>query len=1227
MLGVRIKGWAASAITTYTDGYVVGTNGEPPVTFAVLTANITFGGFAPSYPIGMEGRLIFVQDGVGGHDINWNGKLAFPGSSSVNLAAGAVTIIDVINTLSGWVAHKWAAPAPAPAPTPAPSPAPTPAPSPAPTPAPGPTPAPPPASPAYAVGTNLSGMEWAAPGTRYGTSTYPNINYTVPRTPDFSYLAAQGTTLTRLPISWEMLQPLLASSPANAAVRAGFTSSLQATYTAGDFWEPYAQFIDRALNAAQAAGIKIVIDLHNYARYKDFVYQADGSVLGFVNPADDLYPGYTSDNTQVRGTIFALASPTLTQSDFNAFWVKAANRWKTHPGLGGYGLMNEPNQMPAVGKNFGINAYPNPSDPTNDYNEDYTIWGTYAQAAVNAIRAVDATTPIYVGGNGWSAPINWSTLNPMFPLSGSNLVYEFHLYLDATNGGFRFDWDDEVAKGFSAGEAGTTISSATGTHRIQYMLDWAAAHGNPQLAAGEFGLPVENTPSGSLDTRWLLAGSQTVDTLATNNIQTFAWMGGNHWPIHAYPLNNVPKWHQNATVEPIVQSYMKGKRGINQATIFDEGGQYSTSTAIPITVTARGNLTAPVTLTLTADNGGSFSKTTLTLAAGVNSSDNYTFTPPANTISTITYSRTGGGQVPPTRTIYSLTDPVGFASTDNTKAAKAIIAKYKASAWLAKDAFSDYLSPSAAACVAGNSVRAIADSGSGSTIENPMEMLNWLNQDPGSLRGSEGPPLFNNDPNGVKAVDFSVYGRRGLISKKVAPVVAAGPGNDNYKYPAARMPFDLTDAHFMVCAFLVSTAGTTGTLMSAQEIMGTQHSALRINGGKVQLDQMDVNSLANSILDSATLPLNTAKTASFVSSNGAQRLRVDGTQVGATTKTFSTSTFSAATIGYGYWNYYPQDGIQGYEHAWIMGKGSPTDAEMAILETYAKSFAFLVAPPAPAPSPAPSPAPTPAPTPPPPSAPESAIFTGAGQPAGTWLTTDTFTRFNKSHFAPNIVPCTSWSDVAGEWLDQSGNNSIMYDVTDSNRMQLDNGTTLAKANALVWGPDNRLLNMGASTTGLWFCIVPHWSDYYGTVFSDSNGTRSNIGVISSLTQGISLVHYADDPGHEWRLVVGTGTGKVEAVASNGIGGFGTPNNYFVIDGYVDPANHIASIRVNGGTPGTVALPSFAAGSPADLYWSRFVDGTSATFQRYLQIDMTKNFIPSSTIRDNVMNAMRTLAGV
>ena len=104
--GAVVKGWPNKTLTTYADGYALGTNKEPPYAYLVLTTDITFGGFSADYPTGTEGLLIFVQDGTGGHVIDWDGQLTFVGSSSINLAASSVTAIDVIKTPVGWTGFR-----------------------------------------------------------------------------------------------------------------------------------------------------------------------------------------------------------------------------------------------------------------------------------------------------------------------------------------------------------------------------------------------------------------------------------------------------------------------------------------------------------------------------------------------------------------------------------------------------------------------------------------------------------------------------------------------------------------------------------------------------------------------------------------------------------------------------------------------------------------------------------------------------------------------------------------------------------------------------------------------------------------------------------------------------------------------------------------------------------------------------------------------------------------
>jgi len=335
-------------------------------------------------------------------------------------------------------------------------------------------------------------------GLRYGTSSLPNLNFTVPRRSDVLYLARNGYTKTRLPIKWELLQPMLHDTVAAPAVVAGVGWP-------GAFHPGYESYITGVLDAHAAAGIRCIIDCHNYCRYKDFRFQFDGSVTGFVVPPDPLLRPYTSDNTQVQTRIFALApGATLKQSHFVDFWARAAGKWKDHPGFGGYGLMNEPHDMPRPGQVV----------ESNGGGEDLTIWPAYAQAAIKAIRAIDGVNTIYLGGNEWSGATTIATKNPGWPVAAANIIYEVHLYLDAVGTGQVFDYDTEAAKN-------SGISKDTGIQRLKPAVEWARAKG-VKLALTETGMPID-------DPRWEEMFKRLVNYARQSGCEVYSWQGGEQW--------------------------------------------------------------------------------------------------------------------------------------------------------------------------------------------------------------------------------------------------------------------------------------------------------------------------------------------------------------------------------------------------------------------------------------------------------------------------------------------------------------------------------------------------------------------------------------------------------------------------------------------------------------------------------------------------------------------------
>ena len=753
-------------------------------------------------------------------------------------------------------------------------------------------------------------MELAGPALRASASTLPNVNYAVPRREEIAWLAANGYRKSRLPIRWEMLQPVLNDTNINAATRAVLGNP-------GEFHARYASYIDQVLDAHAAAGIQCVIDIHNYCRYTDFVYQPDGSVIGLVTPNSPLVNPYTTDANQVRTRIFALApGATLTMSNYNDFVSRIAARWKDHPGFGGYGMMNEPFYLPRPGTTV--------ESPNGD-GQDLTVWPTYARSAIAALRRVDPNGLIYLGGNDWNAAWKLGTANPGWPVDATNIVYDVHAYLDAFSNGNGADWDLEAARGFTAGVSVAPIDANTGVARLQQAVEFARAHGGMRLALTETGMPLD-------DARWQASFTNLMNYARANNVEVFSWGGGSFWHYRNRAINHAPGWHQNKTLEPPQSGPMKAAAGVAKATIFDDGAGWAPAGAsVTVTVYARGYLASPVTLTVSSSNGGTFSKTTLTLPAGANTQDSYTFTPPRNAVVTLTYSGSAPN-LPPPRKVFSLNDPVAYAATSLPDAALALVAKYSACKWDMTDAATDFVQGVPAAD--GQTVRAVSDSGYGSSVGNAMEMVIGINVEGGSTMGTMVPPVMR-VTNGRKSADFQAAGSFGFWCRKPYPVPGLQPN------PRNRVPYNLTDPHFAIAAVSVPGSANTGVVFQASAADGGYATELGFAAGRPQAKWVD--SAGNSVVlasPGAAAP-NAPLVMSLTSTAGAQQLRVNSTVLGTAAAQFAPSLYGndQMLLGAGFVGFFPRDSFGGNLYAAITGRGVPSAAEMQVLEKYLASIA------------------------------------------------------------------------------------------------------------------------------------------------------------------------------------------------------------------------------------------------------------------------------------------------
>jgi endoglucanase len=279
--------------------------------------------------------------------------------------------------------------------------------------------------------------------------------------------------------------------------------------------------------------------------------------------------------------------------------------------------------------------------------------------------------------------------------------------------------------------------------------------------------------------------------------------------------------------------------------------------------------------------------------------------------------------VPPPRRIYSLADPVAYAATSLSDAAMAILAKYSASKWEMADGHTDYMQGAPSAD--GQPMRAISDSGYGSSPGNAMEMLNWINKDMGPA-GTMSVPVART-VNGKMSSDHTTYDTFGFWCKKSEsqPGVQANPRN--------RVPFNIDDAHFAIAAVSIP-GGNNGVVFQASKATDSFTSELTLNGGRPQARWVDVNGQTVELTSSSALSANAPAVVSMTSVPGAQRLRVNANVVGSASASLSHSEFNQMLIGWGFINYYPRGGFMGNVFAVIAGKGAPTADEMAVLERY-----------------------------------------------------------------------------------------------------------------------------------------------------------------------------------------------------------------------------------------------------------------------------------------------------
>lgn len=307
-------------------------------------------------------------------------------------------------------------------------------------------------------GIALSGAEFSPtvlPG-KYGT------DYQYPPAADFAFVASRGYDHVRLPFRWERIQRAY-QSPLDAAELGR---------------------LNAALSAAAAAGLGVVLDLHNYGGY--------GSPLKFLG------------DTGTAGAPM--------RADFVDLWQRLSAAFASNQTVIGYGLMNEPGGLPTIGAESGRDR-----------------WFSYAQSAVNAIRKLGDLTPVMVGGYAASSLGGWKNQTNGIPFTSppvvdpiNNLYWEAHHYWDQS-GTYSQTYAQYATANASYG--GTDPNAKRAVQELQSWLRWLEQY-EQRGYVGEFGWPrnADQANWNQLAARWFSQLDRYGD-----RVWAAAWATGSRW--------------------------------------------------------------------------------------------------------------------------------------------------------------------------------------------------------------------------------------------------------------------------------------------------------------------------------------------------------------------------------------------------------------------------------------------------------------------------------------------------------------------------------------------------------------------------------------------------------------------------------------------------------------------------------------------------------------------------
>ncbi len=232
--------------------------------------------------------------------------------------------------------------------------------------------------------------------------------------------------------------------------------------------------LQNVLDRAAKSGIRVIVDLH-------------------APPGGRL----------ADGTLTMLTDQSL-QDTFVEIWKKIATRFKDHPGLWAYDPLNEP-----------VQSRPAP--------EGVNTWWQLQKRTAEAIRAIDAETPILLEVDQWDAPEAFAWMEPV---DVPRVIYQVHMYWphEYTHQGIDRSWIDPADKPTYPGTWNDRPFDRDALRRkLQPVRDFQLKH-NVQIFVGEFSVP-----------RWAPGAAQYL----SDNISLFEEYGWD-WTYHAF--RESPTW-------------------------------------------------------------------------------------------------------------------------------------------------------------------------------------------------------------------------------------------------------------------------------------------------------------------------------------------------------------------------------------------------------------------------------------------------------------------------------------------------------------------------------------------------------------------------------------------------------------------------------------------------------------------------------------------------------------